>query len=147
MLILFIPKEERERMKREHDICREADADCSGYLTRAPKIGTTSKGEPKVTFGMCYRKKKYMNVCFTGDNALTRVASILDTHDVVDVKGTWRSKHYTTREGEEKEWEELYGDFLAVQQDVAIPASESSEDDSQTDSADLPFEDDIDIDL
>lgn len=151
MLILFIPKEERERMKREHDICREADADCSGYLPQEPKFGKTSKNEPKVTFGVCYRRKKYMNVCCTGDNEITRIASCLEAHDTVNVKGTWRSKHYTNRDGEEKEWEELYADFLQVQQDVPAQAAPSTADESyavNTDDADLPFgDDDIDINL
>lgn len=123
MRIMFVPAEERKRMKEENDICRFAYCIVTGYITREPKVGNTRKGDPKVELGVCYDSKKFQNVMFTGDNARTRIASCLEVHDDVYIAGVWKSNHYTTQDGTEKEYEELYGDFLQVQQDIGQPVA------------------------
>ena len=123
MRVMFVPAEERKRMKAENDICRFAYCIVSGYITREPKTGETRKGEPKVQLGICYDSKKFQNVMFTGDNARTRIASCLEVHDDVYITGIWKSNHYTTQDGTEKEYEELYGDFIQVQQDLGESAA------------------------
>lgn len=123
MRIMFVTAEERKRMKEENDICRFAYCIVTGYITREPKVGNTRKGDPKVELGVCYDSKKFQNVMFTKDNARTRVASCLEVHDEVLIAGNWKNEHYTTKDGAEKDYEKLYGDFLQVQQDIGQPVA------------------------
>ena len=88
---------------------------CAGTVTREVKTGTTAKGTPKAEFGMKYAKGEFMNVSAVGDDDVTRMAACLEKGDAVLVCGVWKTRRYTTREGERKEWSELHAEFVAPQ--------------------------------
>jgi single-stranded DNA-binding protein len=88
---------------------------CAGTVTREVKTGTTAKGTPKAEFGMKYAKGEFMNVSAVGDDDVTRMASCLEKGDAVLVCGVWKTRRYTTRDGEQKEWSELHAEFVAPQ--------------------------------
>ena len=88
---------------------------CAGTVTREVKTGTTAKGTPKAEFGMKYAKGEFMNVSAVGDDDVTRMAACLEKGDTVLVCGVWKTRRYTTREGEQKEWSELHAEFIAPQ--------------------------------
>lgn len=88
---------------------------CAGTVTREVKTGTTGKGTPKAEFGMKYAKGEFMNVSAVGDDDVTRMAAVLEKGDAVLVCGVWKTRRYTTREGEQKEWSELHAEFVAPQ--------------------------------
>ena len=88
---------------------------CAGSVTREVKTGTTAKGTPKAEFGMRYDKGQFMNVTTVGDDDVTRMAACLEKGDAVLVAGVWKTRHYTTRDGEQKEWSELHAEFIAPQ--------------------------------
>ena len=88
---------------------------CAGTVTREVKTGTTAKGTPKAEFGMKYAKGEFMNVSAVGDDDVTRMAACLDKGDAVLVCGVWKTRSYTTRDGEQKEWSELHAEFVAPQ--------------------------------
>lgn len=88
---------------------------CAGTVTREVKTGTTAKGTPKAEFGMKYAKGEFMNVSAVGDDDVTRMAACLDKGDAVLVCGVWKTRCYTTRDGEQKEWSELHAEFVAPQ--------------------------------
>ena len=88
---------------------------CAGTVTREVKTGTTAKGTPKAEFGMKYAKGEFMNVSAVGDDDVTRMAACLEKGDAVLVCGVWKTRRYTTREGEQKEWSELHAEFVAPQ--------------------------------
>ena len=71
---------------------------CAGTVTREVKTGTTAKGTPKAEFGMKYAK-----------------GECLEKGDAVLVCGVWKTRRYTTRDGEQKEWSELHAEFVAPQ--------------------------------
>ena len=88
---------------------------CAGTVTREVKTGTTAKGTPKAEFGMKYAKGEFMNVSAVGDDDVTRMAACLEKGDAVLVCGVWKTRRYTTRDGEQKEWSELHAEFVAPQ--------------------------------
>jgi single-stranded DNA-binding protein len=88
---------------------------CAGTVTREVKTGTTAKGTPKAEFGMKYAKGEFMNVSAVGDDDVTRMAACLEKGDAVLVCGVWKTRSYTTRDGEQKEWSELHAEFVAPQ--------------------------------
>lgn len=88
---------------------------CAGTVTREVKTGTTGKGTPKAEFGMKYAKGEFMNVSAVGDDDVTRMAACLEKGDAVLVCGVWKTRSYTTRDGEQKEWSELHAEFVAPQ--------------------------------
>lgn len=88
---------------------------CAGSVTREVKTGTTAKGTPKAEFGMRYDKGQFMNVTTVGDDDVTRMAACLEKGDAVLVAGVWKTRRYTTRDGEQKEWSELHAEFVAPQ--------------------------------
>lgn len=88
---------------------------CAGSVTREVKTGTTAKGTPKAEFGMRYDKDQFMNVSAVGDDDVTRMAACLEKGDAVLVAGVWKTRHYTTQDGEQKEWSELHAEFIAPQ--------------------------------
>lgn len=88
---------------------------CAGTVTREVKTGVTAKGTPKAEFGMKYAKGEFMNVSAVGDDDVTRMASCLEKGDAVLVCGVWKTRSYTTRDGEQKEWSELHAEFVAPQ--------------------------------
>lgn len=73
-----------------------------GKLSREVKVGETSKGEPKVQFGVCYSRGEFMNILAVGNDETTRVACALEKGDVVSIDGVWSQRKYRTRDGEEK---------------------------------------------
>lgn len=88
---------------------------CAGSVTREVKTGTTAKGTPKAEFGMRYDKGQFMNVTTVGADDVTRMAACLEKGDAVLVAGVWKTRHYTTQDGEQKEWSELHAEFIAPQ--------------------------------
>ena len=88
---------------------------CAGSVTREVKTGNTAKGTPKAEFGMRYDKGQFMNVTTVGADDVTRMAACLEKGDAVLVAGVWKTRHYTTRDGEQKEWSELHAEFIAPQ--------------------------------
>lgn len=88
---------------------------CAGTVTREVKTGATAKGTPKAEFGMKYAKGEFMNVSAVGDDDVTRMAACLEKGDAVLVCGVWKTRRYTTRDGEQKEWSELHAEFVAPQ--------------------------------
>ena len=88
---------------------------CAGTVTREVKTGATAKGTPKAEFGMKYAKGEFMNVSAVGDDDVTRMAACLEKGDAVLVCGVWKTRSYTTRDGEQKEWSELHAEFVAPQ--------------------------------
>ena len=64
---------------------------------------------------MKYAKGEFMNVSAVGDDDVTRMASCLEKGDAVLVCGVWKTRSYTTRDGEQKEWSELHAEFVAPQ--------------------------------
>lgn len=104
-----------------------------GNVNKDPKVGQTpNKGVPKVTFGITYGHKQYMNCVCLGDTAVTRVASCLEKGDTVLAAGTWNSRDYTSRDGEQKTWAELKVGFLQLQQDAAGEAEDEEGTDGET---------------
>lgn len=88
---------------------------CAGTVTREVKTVATAKGTPKAEFGMKYAKGEFMNVSAVGDDDVTRMAACLEKGDAVLVCGVWKTRRYTTRDGEQKEWSELHAEFVAPQ--------------------------------
>lgn len=88
---------------------------CAGSVSREVRTGTTAKGTPKAEFGMKYARGEFMNVTAVGDDDVTRMAACLEKGDAVLVAGVWKTRHYTTRDGEQKEWSELHAEFVAPQ--------------------------------
>lgn len=88
---------------------------CAGSVSREVKTDTTAKGTPKAEFGMKYARGEFMNVTSVGDSDVTRMAACLEKGDAVLVAGVWKTRKYTTREGEEKTWSELHAEFVAPQ--------------------------------
>lgn len=86
-----------------------------GKLSREVKVGETSKGEPKVQFGVCYSRGEFMNILAVGNDETTRVACALEKGDVVSIDGVWSQRKYRTRDGEEKIWSELRADTISSQ--------------------------------
>lgn len=86
-----------------------------GKVTRDPKIGQTRRGDPKVTFSVCYEKGEFMNILAAGDDDTTRIACSIEHGDIVDIKGIWSAREYTTRDGEKKVWSECRADVINVQ--------------------------------
>lgn len=86
-----------------------------GKLLREVKVGETSKGEPKVQFGVCYSRGEFMNILAVGNDETTRVACALEKGDVVSIDGVWSQRKYRTRDGEEKIWSELRADTISSQ--------------------------------
>lgn len=120
----------------------------TGYVTREPKIATTAKGFPKVQFGFCYDSKKFHNVLCIGDDAVSRVASQLQVHDVLLIGGKWSSRQYTTKDGEQKTWTEVKADFILPQVDVAMTASspaQGNESAPQAVAADIEMDTEYDL--
>lgn len=88
----------------------------SGTVSRDAELAyTQSKGLPKVTFGVRFDRKQFMNVMALGDSQTTMVAAGLEKDDAVFVIGTWSCKKYRTKKGEDKTWEELKADLIIPQ--------------------------------
>ncbi len=103
---IMVGKEEKDKTRSMH---------LWGKLSREPKVGKTAKGEPKVQFGVCYKRGNFMNVLVVGNDEMTRVACALEKGDVVSIDGVWSMRKYPTRDGEEKVWSELRADMISSQ--------------------------------
>lgn len=93
-----------------------------GKVTRDAKIESTKGSDnkppmPKVTFGIAYEDKKFMNVLAIGDCPQTSIAQRVRKGDHVLIAGRWSNKQYKTKDGEEKTWAELRIEQIAIQSD------------------------------
>ena len=87
-----------------------------GTVSRDAKLEFTKmKNIPKVTFGVAYARKTFMNCLTLGDGDETAVAARLEKGDKVLCAGVWSSREYTTQEGEKKTWSELRVDMVIPQ--------------------------------
>lgn len=93
-----------------------------GKVTRDAKLeytkGSNNKPPmPKVTFGVAYEEKKFMNVLALGESPQTNIAQRVRKGDQVLIAGRWSSKEYKNSAGEEKTWAELRIEQIAIQSD------------------------------
>lgn len=93
-----------------------------GKVTRDAKLeytkGSNNKPPmPKVTFGVAYEEKKFMNVLALGESPQTNIAQRVRKGDQVLIAGRWSSKEYKNSAGEEKTWAELRVEQIAIQGD------------------------------
>lgn len=90
-----------------------------GKVTRDAKFeytkGATPK--PKVTFGIAYEDKRFMNVISVGDCRQTELAQRAQKGDWVLIAGHWASKEYRNSAGEDKTWDELRIDHMEILSD------------------------------
>lgn len=93
-----------------------------GKVTRDAKLeytkGSNNKPPmPKVTFGIAYEDKKFMNVLALGESPQTNIAQRVRKGDQVLIAGRWSSKEYRNSAGEDKTWAELRVEQIAIQSD------------------------------
>jgi single-stranded DNA-binding protein len=93
-----------------------------GKVTRDAKLeytkGSNNKPPmPKVTFGVAYEEKKFMNVLALGESPQTNIAQRVRKGDQVLIAGRWSSKEYKNSAGEEKTWAELRIEQIVIQSD------------------------------
>ncbi len=93
-----------------------------GKVTRDAKLeytkGSNNKPPmPKVTFGVAYEDKKFMNILSIGDCPQTNIAQRVRKGDHVLIAGRWSSKEYRNSAGEDKNWAELRIEQIAIQSD------------------------------
>lgn len=90
-----------------------------GKVTRDAKFEYTkgSLPKPKVTFGIAYEDKRFMNVISVGDCRQTEIAQRVRKGDWVLIAGHWASKAYKNRDGEDKMWDELRIDHMEILSD------------------------------
>lgn len=93
-----------------------------GKATRDAKLeytkGSNNKPPmPKVTFGIAYEDKKFMNILSLGDCPQTNIAQRVRRGDQLVIAGRWSSKEYRNSAGEDKTWAELRIEQIAIQGD------------------------------
>lgn len=90
-----------------------------GTVSKDAQLTFTKQQEiPKVTFGVSYDKKTYMNCITLKDTPTARVAADLRKGDTVLCMGVWSSRKYRGRDGSEKTWAELLCEVIIRQPDV-----------------------------
>lgn len=96
-----------------------------GTVSKDAQLTFTKQQEiPKVTFGVSYDKKTYMNCITLKDTPTARVAADLRKGDMVLCAGVWTSREYQGRDGQKKTWAELLCDVIIRQPDVFYGQSE-----------------------
>lgn len=93
-----------------------------GRVTRDAKVESTKGSDtrppmPKVTFGVAYEDKRFMNVISVGESPQTNIAQRVRKGDHVLIAGKWSSKDYQNSAGENKTWTELRIEQIAIQSD------------------------------
>ena len=90
-----------------------------GTVSKDAELTFTKQQEiPKVSFGVSYDKKTYMNCITLKDTPTARVAADLRKGDTVLCMGVWSSRKYQGRDGNEKTWAELLCEVIIRQPDV-----------------------------
>lgn len=93
-----------------------------GRVTRDAKVESIKGSDmrppmPKVTFGVAYEDKRFMNVISVGESPQTNIAQRVRKGDHVLIAGKWSSKDYQNSAGENKTWTELRIEQIAIQSD------------------------------
>ena len=86
-----------------------------GTVSKDAELTFTKQQEiPKVSFGVSYDKKTYMNCITLKDTPTARVAADLRKGDTVLCMGVWSSRKYRGRDGNEKTWAELLCEVVSL---------------------------------
>lgn len=108
------PKDPKREVCETMVIWGKASRDMKLEYTKGSE---TSPPKPKVTFGVCYEDKRFMNVISVGECQQTNIAQRVKKGDYVLIAGRWSSKAYTNKNGESKTWDELRIDYIEILKD------------------------------
>lgn len=108
------PKDPKREVCETMVIWGKASRDMKLEYTKGSE---TSPPKPKVTFGVCYEEKRFMNVISVGECQQTNIAQRVKKGDYVLIAGRWSSKAYTNKNGENKTWDELRIDYIEILKD------------------------------
>ena len=112
--IIQDPKDAKRKVCETMVIWGKASRDMKLEYTKGSE---TSPPKPKVTFGVAYEDKRFMNVISVGDCQQTNIAQRVRKGDYVLIAGRWSSKAYTNKDGENKTRDELRNDYIEILKD------------------------------